>query len=295
MRHSTVRGVPFGYRHARRRSHNVGPAEGCPPMTVSADEPVPEHTFLERILDGIERLGNKMPDPAILFLILCGVVIVLSQILYWFDFKATFEVVKPPPAAAEQTYYGGSVEPTYVGPTEPEAPGEYKVVTETAKVKGLLTGEGVRYLFTSFVSNFRNFAAVAIILVVMIGVGLAEACRADSRPDTKARRRLVAQHADIRHRAARDHLEHRLRRRLSGADTARSRGVQERRPKSVGRNRSRLRRRRRRLRRELPHHAARRRADGDHQRRERQRRATTSISRRTSTSASARRSSSRSS
>ena len=146
-------------------------------MTVSADDgPVPEHTFLERILDGIERLGNKMPDPAILFLILCGVVIVLSQILYWFDFKATFEVVKPPPAAAEQTYYGGSVEPTYVGPTEPEAPSEYKVVTETAKVKGLLTGEGVRYLFTSFVSNFRNFAAVAIILVVMIGVGLAEAC-----------------------------------------------------------------------------------------------------------------------
>ena len=47
--------------------------------------------------------------------------------------------------------------------------------TETAEVKGLLTGEGVRYLFTSFVDNFRNFAAVAIILVVMIGVGLAEA------------------------------------------------------------------------------------------------------------------------
>jgi aminobenzoyl-glutamate transport protein len=42
-------------------------------------------------------------------------------------------------------------------------------------VKGLLTGYGVRYLFTSFVSNFRNFAAVAIILVVMLGVGLAEA------------------------------------------------------------------------------------------------------------------------
>jgi aminobenzoyl-glutamate transport protein len=134
-----------------------------------------EHTLLERMLDGIERLGNKMPDPAILFLILCGVVIVLSQVLYWFGVKATFEVVKPPPAAAEETYYGGSVEPTFVGPAEPEPASTYKVETETAKVKGLLTGEGVRYLFTSFVSNFRNFAAVAIILVVMIGVGLAEA------------------------------------------------------------------------------------------------------------------------
>ena len=48
--------------------------------------------------------------------------IVLSQVLYWLDVKATYEVVKPPPAAAEQTYYGGSVEPTYVGPTEPEPP-----------------------------------------------------------------------------------------------------------------------------------------------------------------------------
>ena len=33
----------------------------------AAAEP-PEHTGLERLLDGIERLGNKMPDPAILFL-----------------------------------------------------------------------------------------------------------------------------------------------------------------------------------------------------------------------------------
>ena len=48
-------------------------------------------------------------------------------------------------------------------------------MTETTKVQGLLTGSGISYLFTSFVSNFRNFAAVAIILVVMIGVGLAEA------------------------------------------------------------------------------------------------------------------------
>ena len=134
-----------------------------------------EHSFLERMLDGIERLGNKMPDPAILFLILCGAVIVLSQILFWFGVKATFEVVKPPPAPAEETYYGGSVEPTYVGPSEPEPPKAYKVETETAKVKGLLTADGVRYLFTSFVANFRNFAALAIILVVMIGVGLAEA------------------------------------------------------------------------------------------------------------------------
>jgi aminobenzoyl-glutamate transport protein len=136
----------------------------------------PEHTFLERVLDKVETAGNKMPHPAIMFLALCGLVIVLSQVLYWFDVKATYEVVKPPPSVAEEIYYGGSTEPVYVGPSTPIPADEYnKVVTQTTKVQGLLNGSGVAYLFTSFVSNFRNFAAVAIILVVMIGVGLAEA------------------------------------------------------------------------------------------------------------------------
>ena len=159
----------FG-RYAAIARHGRGCVSETPAVSAEA-----QHSFLERMLDGIERLGNKMPDPAILFLSLCGVVIVLSQLLYWFDVKATYEVVKPPPAPATETYYGGSVEPTYVGPSGHEPARLYHVTTETTKVKGLLTGEGVRYLFTSFVSNFRNFAAVAIILVVMIGVGLAEA------------------------------------------------------------------------------------------------------------------------
>jgi aminobenzoyl-glutamate transport protein len=144
-------------------------------MSESVAPAAPEHTFLERLLDGVERAGNKMPHPAILFLSLCVAVILVSQVLYWLDVKVTYEVVKPPAVPTEQTYYGGSTEPVDVGPTEPEPAEDYKLTTETAKVKGLLTGEGVRYLFTSFVSNFRNFAAMSIMLVVMIGVGLAEA------------------------------------------------------------------------------------------------------------------------
>ena len=116
-----------------------------------------------------------MPDPAILFLWLCLGVILLSQALAWLDVKATYEVVEPPPVPAEETYYGGSIDPVYVGPNEHEPADGYEVRTETTEVQGLLTVDGVRFLFTSFVDNFRNFAAVAIILVVMIGVGLAEA------------------------------------------------------------------------------------------------------------------------
>jgi aminobenzoyl-glutamate transport protein len=144
-------------------------------MTETAAAPAPGGTFLERLLDGIERAGNKMPDPAILFLGLCAAVIVVSQVLFWFDVKATYEVVTTPPVPTEQTYFGGSIEPTDVGPSEQAPPSSYHVETQTTKVKGLLTGDGVRYLFTSFVDNFRNFSAVTIILVVMIGVGLAEA------------------------------------------------------------------------------------------------------------------------
>src|SRR3954447_9992879 len=120
--------------------------------------------FTQRMLDGIERLGNKMPDPAVLFLALCVGVILLSQVLHWLDVKATYEVVKPPPAVTQQEYYGGSVEPADVGAAEPQPADEYRVKTETARVQGLLTGTGVRYLFTSFVDNFRNFSPVAIIL-----------------------------------------------------------------------------------------------------------------------------------
>ena len=147
-------------------------------MTGVAPQPAaaaPQHTFTQRMLDGIERLGNKMPDPAILFLWLCLGVILLSQALAWLDVKATYQVVAPPPVPAEETYYGGSVDPVYVTPYEHEPADLYSVRTETTEVKGLLTVDGIRFLFTSFVDNFRNFAAVSIILVVMIGVGLAEA------------------------------------------------------------------------------------------------------------------------
>ncbi|MFO7571293.1 MAG: AbgT family transporter [Gaiellaceae bacterium] len=143
--------------------------------TVNAPESAAEKTFLERMLDAIERGGNKMPHPAILFGLLCVGVIVLSQVLYWFGVQATYQIVKPPPVLTEETYYGGSTQPVDVGPTTPVPPEAYELTTETAAVEGLLTADGIRYLFTSFVSNFRNFAAVAIILVVMIGVGLAEA------------------------------------------------------------------------------------------------------------------------
>jgi len=135
----------------------------------------PSRGMAERILGGIERGGNKMPDPAILFVWLAVGVIVLSALLSWADINVTYQVAKPPPVPVEEVVQGGSTQPSGGLPDASVQEGDYTIVEETASVQSLLSADGIRFLFTSFVANFRNFAAVAIILVVMIGVGLAEA------------------------------------------------------------------------------------------------------------------------
>ena len=135
----------------------------------------PSRGMAERILGAIERGGNKMPDPAILFVWLAVGVIVLSALLSWADISVTYQVAKPPPVPVEEVVQGGSTQPSGGLPDASVQEGDYTIVEETASVQSLLSADGIRFLFTSFVANFRNFAAVAIILVVMIGVGLAEA------------------------------------------------------------------------------------------------------------------------
>ena len=146
-------------------------------MAPQAAAPAPEVKIKEKpggILDLIERVGNKVPHPAILFLALCVGVIALSQILYLADAHISTEVVQPPPAAVQEEYVGGSVLPAEQLPAAPAPAHSYKPVHETVRVEGLLTVQGVRYLFTSFISNFMGFTALGIILIVMIGVGVAE-------------------------------------------------------------------------------------------------------------------------
>ena len=52
-----------------------------------------EGGFAQRALAWIEKAGNKVPNPAILFIALCIGVIVLSQILDWLNVSVTSEVV----------------------------------------------------------------------------------------------------------------------------------------------------------------------------------------------------------
>ena len=64
-----------------------------------------------------------MPDPAILFLVLCVRRDRRSRrSSFWFDVKATYEVVKPPPVPTEETYYGGSTSRPTSGRPSPSPP-----------------------------------------------------------------------------------------------------------------------------------------------------------------------------
>lgn len=145
---------------------------------AETEEVTPEPKGVQRMLDAIERLGNKVPHPAVMFVVLCLLVIVASAILALAHVHVTTEVSTPkPPTAVDPNYPyypGGSQTPNL--PMIPDHPpaSEFTTHVERIDVKNLLNVDGIRFIFTSFVQNFSNFSAMAVIIVAMIGVGLAE-------------------------------------------------------------------------------------------------------------------------
>src|SRR5262245_18852114 len=104
-------------------------------------------TSMQKLLDGVERAGNKVPHPAVIFVILIGVVIVLSPIRRLVGGRVSYEMINPETHEIE------------------------KLVTQA---RSLLTVDGIRYMFTGVVQNFMSFQAVGVIIVAMVGVGVAE-------------------------------------------------------------------------------------------------------------------------
>ena len=141
-----------------------------PPPAPGSTTTNPEKTKKARKtpLEVIESIGNKVPHPAIIFFGLCVLVIVLSAILAAFDVSVTYEVAEGPEGITDEIEGG-----TQVPGTLPD-PDDVAIRTETTAIQSLLSVDGIRFLFTSLVSNFSNFSVVAVILVAMIGVGVAE-------------------------------------------------------------------------------------------------------------------------
>jgi aminobenzoyl-glutamate transport protein len=138
------------------------------------NESAAKRTFSDRMLDRIESVGNKVPHPAIIFVGLCVLVIVLSAVLALFDVSVTYEVADTAPVPVEEIEQPGSQQPEAVVPPESYESSEVEIHEETTEIKSLLSIDGIRFIFTSFVQNFANFSVVAVIFVAMIGVGVAE-------------------------------------------------------------------------------------------------------------------------
>ncbi len=144
---------------------------------MTSEAAAAKRSFSERMLDGVERVGNKVPHPVLMFLYLIIFIIVLSHILYLFDVSSTEEIAVPVPreeVVDDHGGLGGSDVPYPETPVVDDYDPEYEIETQTIPVVSLLTLDGIRFIFTSFVSNFAGFAVVAVVLVAMMGVGVAE-------------------------------------------------------------------------------------------------------------------------
>ena len=54
-----------------------------------------EKTVLERALDLVERVGNKVPHPVVIFVLLIGMVILLSHLFYLMGASVTYQADQP--------------------------------------------------------------------------------------------------------------------------------------------------------------------------------------------------------
>ncbi len=64
-------------------------------QTTKAQSTQASKTAMQKILDTIERVGNAVPHPVVIFLILIGIVLVLSHILYLLGASVSYQVINP--------------------------------------------------------------------------------------------------------------------------------------------------------------------------------------------------------
>ncbi|ARI78617.1 AbgT family transporter [Halobacillus mangrovi] len=94
---------------------------------------------MARFLNFVEKAGNKLPEPFMLFVYLAAFTILFSWIV---------------------SLFGVTV----------EEPGTGEVVA----IKSLVSGEGLNYILTSMLDNFTGFAPLGLVLAMMLGIGLAD-------------------------------------------------------------------------------------------------------------------------
>ncbi len=141
-------------------------------VTAQAGE-VASQSLTQKLLNGVEKVGNKVPHPVMMFLYLILGVIVLSAVLSLMGVSVTEEIAVPVPVPAVVDLYEDSAVPGYNTPLMPYDE-EFEIQTVTIPIRSLLSVEGIRFIFTSFVPNFSGFAVIGITFIALMGAGVAE-------------------------------------------------------------------------------------------------------------------------
>ncbi|MDK2866716.1 MAG: aminobenzoyl-glutamate transport protein [Clostridiales bacterium] len=107
--------------------------------STNAKKPGQKPKGIDVFLNAVERVGNKLPEPLTIFVYLAGIAILISLI-------------------------GSIVGVSAVHP----------LTGETVKVINLFSKEGIQKMLMNAVTNFSGFAPLGLVLVTILGVGLAE-------------------------------------------------------------------------------------------------------------------------
>lgn len=113
---------------------------------MSTANAVPK-TAMQRLLDGVEKVGNMVPHPVVIFLILIAIVVFLSAVLGMFGAAVSFERINPD---------------------------THEIEIASTEIRSLLNADGIRFMYASLVPNFMAFTAVGLMIAAMIGAGVAE-------------------------------------------------------------------------------------------------------------------------
>jgi aminobenzoyl-glutamate transport protein len=141
-------------------------------MTANIQADPGKPSFMDKLLNTVERVGNKVPHPVLMFSYLIIGVIVLSAILSLLGVSVTELIAVPVPVEATPDFYEDVSEYSLSGVGTEDV--EYEIKEQTIAIRSLLSIDGIRFLFTSFVPNFQGFGALAVTLIAMMGAGAAE-------------------------------------------------------------------------------------------------------------------------
>lgn len=109
------------------------------------NSPLKKKSGIMRALDAVERVGNGLPNPATLFLILALITIAISVICGMLGVSVTYESVE-----------------------------NGQIVEKTVEAVNLLSVSSIRHMVTTVVSNFTGFFALGTVFTIILGVGVAD-------------------------------------------------------------------------------------------------------------------------